>query len=193
MMSYRIIRVCQWLLGACLCFASISASALVVWVVNAGDDPSSNAIAAPIDVSPGIHSFDLYMDTEGEDLYGWDLTFLASGLSTIDTVSGEGLGLGAAQANGGYRQFGADDLALTPLNSSVELVLTLSWNAVAGETLAIASTSSFVDSGFSSQFLTAQTLAGASAIPLPAAIWFFLTGSMPILLVEKLKEFVRSQ
>lgn len=172
-------------------FGSVSANALIIWAVESGAGMSSNTEATPLVASPGLHSFDLYMDTEGEDIFGWDLTFLASGSSSVTAASGADLGVGAMQPNGGYRQFGAESLAITPLNG-LYLAMTLNWQTPSGETLIIADSSSFVDGNFSNQFLNTQVLAESvsAEVPVPGAAWLFVSG-VAFLVTERVRKVRR--
>lgn len=157
-----------------------SASAAMVWAVPSGDTPGLSS-QGTIDVASsqtGSADFliDIYLDTEGSQVYGWDLLLSTDGAGLIGDVAGTLLGTGALQTDGSYRQFGSADLAITPLSGDAVLLMTFRWSGFSPlDSVGLASTSNIVDDAFNTVFLPGSVLATAAAspIPLPASLYLF--------------------
>lgn len=164
--------------------------AAVVWAVESGSVSGANSMQS-VDLFQAqgeseSYLFDIYLDTEGESVFGWDLTLLVGTVGQLGSVSGGELGVGGAVV-GGYRQFGGDSLALTPLNDSSILLMSIQWSGVdsPGE-LALDSFSSVVDGNFNTSFLLGGTLANvAVAVPLPASIHLLVASVLPLVLSRR--------
>jgi hypothetical protein len=156
---------------------SATANAFSVWAVESGDLSSSNIAGTPLVLSPGTNSIDLFLDTEGDISWGWDILLDITGTGSISGVTGGDIngGLGAAQADGGWRQLGGD--FATDLNASSVLMFTFSFDASPGALLSIGAGSSYTSgSTFQSELITGGDLVMISAVPLPAAVWLFISG-----------------
>ena len=162
----------------------------MVWAVESGSAADANSMQAlnlfQIQGDSESYVFDIYLDTEGEFVFGWDLTLLANSVGLLGNVAGNDLGVGGAQP-GGYRQFGGDGLAEQPLNSDSILLMTITWAEVDGVgVLDIGAGSALVDGNFNTVFLPSQTLATVGvSVPLPASFYLFFASLFSLVVARK--------
>ena len=176
------------LLGLLTFLSGSNAYASVVTVVNSGGDPFAVPANNILILMPNAtHQIDIYLDTEGQDIFGWDFTLLSPGSGEVLTVSGTNIGAGFSQSNGGYRQFDdGGDIALFGLNTTNTLLFTLDWMVpISGDSLLLSAVSNVTDGLFATQFLSQQTLATTSAVPLPPAFGLFLMSNAVFFLFGK--------
>lgn len=149
---------------------SASSQAAVVWAVESGNPMGSNSPGTALAVAPGSVAVDLYIDTQSETSFGWDVDLDVLGTGTISNVTGNHVVAadGGALANGGWQQIGGD-----PVGEQGQFVM-MSFDFMGDAGAEVQLRGLFTNSSFIDEALPQTTL--VQVVPLPAAAWMLLSG-----------------
>lgn len=171
------------LVSASTLFAS-QVSAFAVWAVEGDADANTNTAGSILNLTPGVNQIDLYFDTGLDSSIGWDITLEVVGSGSISNIAGGDIngGLGTA-IEGGFRQLGGNP-AIT-LASSSQLLFSLTFDAVEGDTLRLLGSSQYTSGSlFQTVSIDSVDLVTA-AVPIPAS-GIFMMSSLFLLAARKL-------